>query len=62
MTDGREFENTYLVNCNEECVGHEFSASKTTQENRVVERKNMTLQEVTCVMLNSKKLPMKLWE
>ncbi|XP_062080215.1 uncharacterized protein LOC133784967 [Humulus lupulus] len=40
---------------------HEFSAPKTPQQNRVVERKNHTLQEMVRVMLNSKKLPKRLW-
>ena len=43
-------------------IAHEFSTSKTPQHNGVVERKNSTLQEMACVMLNSKKLSSKLWQ
>ena len=37
-----------------------FSASKTLQQNDVVERKNRTLQEMARVMINSKKLSKRL--
>ena len=59
---GREFENTiYAKFCDNYGISHEFSTPKTPQQNGVIERKNRTLQEMERVMLNSKKLTMKLW-
>ena len=54
----REFENSHFDNfCNKHGIRHEFSAPKTPQHNVVVERKNITLQEMTCVIVKSKKVP-----
>ncbi|KAG9453422.1 hypothetical protein H6P81_006326 [Aristolochia fimbriata] len=59
---GREFENKDFAEfCDKKGIHHEFSAPKTPQQNRVVERKNRTLQEMARVMLLSKGLPEKLW-
>lgn len=59
---GREFENARFTDfCDKHGLRHEFSAPKTPQQNGVVERKNRTLQEMARVMLNSKKLPLRLW-
>ena len=59
---GREFDNTIYVEFYDNYgISHEFSAPKTHQQNRVTERKIRTLQEMVKMMLNSKKLPMKLW-
>ena len=58
----KEFENAiYVKFCDKHGISHEFFAPKTPQRNGVVERKNRTLQEIACVMLNNKKLPMKFW-
>ena len=49
---GKEFENLSIVNfCNEHGVDHNFSALRTPQQNRVVERKNQTLKDMTRTML-----------
>ena len=59
---GKEFENTIFAKfCDKHGIVHEFFASKTPQQNGVVERKNITLQEIAHVMLNSKKLYTRLW-
>ena len=59
---GREFENSHIDNfCNKQGIRHEFSAPKTSQHNEVVERKNKTLQEMACVMLKAKNIPVQLW-
>ena len=58
----REFEKTiYAEFCYKYGISHEFFAPKTPQQNRIFERKNRTLQEMTRVTLNNKTLPMKLW-
>ena len=44
--NGKEFENASFENfCNSLCISHEFSASRTPQQNCVVERKNRVLLE-----------------
>ena len=59
---GREFENSFFANfCNKHGIRHEFSTPKTPQRNRVVERKNNTLQEMACVMLKEKNVLVKFW-
>ena len=50
---------------NEFCEGHgikrQFSTAKTPQQNKVVERKNKTVQEATRTMLNEAKLSDSFW-
>ena len=54
---GREFENSYFNNFyNKHGIRHEFPTSKTRQQNGVVERKNIILQEMARVMLKTKKV------
>ena len=54
---GKEFENAIFADyCDKHGIAHEFSTPKTPQQNGVIEWKNRTLQEMTRVMLNSKKL------
>ncbi|GJV61112.1 zf-CCHC domain-containing protein [Tanacetum coccineum] len=47
--------------CNANRITHNFSAPRTPQSNGVVERKNMTLQEMSRTMLNEQSLPQKFW-
>ena len=48
---GREFENIDFEDyCNEHEIDHNFSALRTPQQNRVVKRKNRTLQEMIRTM------------
>ncbi|GJW32193.1 retrovirus-related pol polyprotein from transposon TNT 1-94 [Tanacetum coccineum] len=47
--------------CNANGVTHNFSAPRTPQSNGVVERKNMTLLELSRTMLNEQLLPQKFW-
>ncbi|KAK0580561.1 hypothetical protein LWI29_003475 [Acer saccharum] len=59
---GREFENASFESyCNSLGISHEFSAPRTPQQNRVVERKNRVLQEMACVMLLSHNVLKNLW-
>ena len=59
---GKEFENSHVDNfCNKHGIRHEYSASKTPQQNGVVERQNRTLQEMARVMLKAKKVPIQFW-
>jgi len=49
---GTEFENSLFIDfCNEHGVEHNFSASRTPQQNEVVEHKNRTLEDMTRTML-----------
>ncbi|GJZ62636.1 retrovirus-related pol polyprotein from transposon TNT 1-94, partial [Tanacetum coccineum] len=60
---GREFDNEVQFGefCNANGITHNFSAPRTPQSNGVVERKNMTLQEISRTMLNEQLLPHKFW-
>jgi hypothetical protein len=54
---GREFENSKFKEfCCSYGIKQEFSSPITPQQNEVVERKNRVIQEMTCVMIHSKKL------
>ena len=49
---GGEFENHVFKNfCNENSISHNFSSPRIPQQNRVVERKNRSLQEMARTML-----------
>jgi hypothetical protein len=51
--NGSEFKNTRIEDyCDEKGVKHEFSAKYTPEQNRVVERKNRTLIDMTRSMLS----------
>ena len=55
---GREFENVDFENfCDEHRIEHNFSSPRTPQQNGVVERKNITLQEMARTMLHENNLP-----
>ena len=59
---GIEFENVkFNEYCSGEGIKHEFSSPITPQQNGVVERKNITLQESFRVMLHAKHLPYHFW-
>ncbi|GJX98440.1 retrovirus-related pol polyprotein from transposon TNT 1-94 [Tanacetum coccineum] len=60
---GREFDNEVKFGefCNANEITHNFLASRTPQSNVMVERKNMTLQEISRAMLNEQSLPQKFW-
>ena len=59
---GREFENVDFENyCNENGIDHIFSALITPQQNGVVERKNIIIQEMPRTMLNENNLPKYFW-
>ena len=58
----REFENTKLATfCNDQDTHQEFSSLKTPQQNGIVKRKNMVVQEMAHVMLHNKKLLKSFW-
>ena len=55
---GGEFQNDYFENFYEENgIHHNFSASRTPQQNGVVERKNRSLEEGARTLLNETRLP-----
>ncbi|GJW37903.1 retrovirus-related pol polyprotein from transposon TNT 1-94 [Tanacetum coccineum] len=60
---GREFDNEVQFEefCNANGITHNFSVPRTPQSNRVVERKNRTLQKMSRTMLNEQSLPLKFW-
>ncbi|GJT12155.1 retrovirus-related pol polyprotein from transposon TNT 1-94 [Tanacetum coccineum] len=53
--DGEQFR----AFCDAQGITHNFSALRTPQSNGVVERKNMTLQEMSRTMLNEQSIPQK---
>ena len=55
---GGEFENyAFETFCNNLGIVHQFSSPRTPQQNRVVERKNRSIQEMARSMLNKNLLP-----
>ena len=55
---GGEFENHAFESfCNNLGIEHQFSSPRTPQQNGVVERKNMSIQEMARTMLNEKASP-----
>ena len=59
---GKEFENSHFSKfCDKHGITHEFSESKTSQQNGVVERKNRALQEIARVMLKAINVQVKFW-
>ncbi|GJX43645.1 retrovirus-related pol polyprotein from transposon TNT 1-94 [Tanacetum coccineum] len=60
---GREFNNEVQFGefCKANGITHNFLAPRTPQSNGVVERKNMTLQEMSRTMLDEQSLPQKFW-
>ncbi|GKD51444.1 retrovirus-related pol polyprotein from transposon TNT 1-94 [Tanacetum coccineum] len=60
---GREFdiEVQFGVFCDKNGISHNFLAPYTPQSNRVVERKNRTLQEMSRTMLNEQFIPQRFW-
>jgi transposase InsO family protein len=60
--NGSEFKNLQVEEyLEEEDIKHEFSAPYTAQQNCVVERKNMTLINMTRTMLGGYKTPERFW-
>ncbi|GJV01485.1 retrovirus-related pol polyprotein from transposon TNT 1-94 [Tanacetum coccineum] len=59
----REFDNEvqFGAYCDAQGITHNFSTPRTPQSNRVVERKNRTLQEMYRTMLNEQSIPQKFW-
>ncbi|KAH9769987.1 Integrase catalytic domain-containing protein [Citrus sinensis] len=59
---GGEFENHAFESfCNNLGIVHPFSSPRTLQQNRVVERKNRSIQEMARTMLNENSLPKYFW-
>jgi len=59
---GKEFENSSFINfCNEHGLDYNFSAPRTPQQNRMVERKNQTLEDMIRTMLIAGGLPRQFW-
>ena len=59
---GKEFKNSYMESfCTRLSISQEFSALITPQQNDVVERKNMVIQEMTRAMLHNKDVARNLW-
>jgi len=62
-SDGREeyFSNEFSEYLKEHGIQRNYSCSYSPQHNRIVERKNMHIAEITCAMLNEKNLPSYFW-
>ncbi|XP_075109223.1 uncharacterized protein LOC142181012 [Nicotiana tabacum] len=59
---GTEFDNAKFDEfCNENGITHNFSAPRTPQQNRVVERKNRTLEEMARTMLIDSEIAKNFW-
>ena len=59
---GREFKNDDVISyCDKHDYTHNFSTPRSPQQNGVVERKNMTLQDMARTMLNENRLPTYFW-
>jgi transposase InsO family protein len=59
---GREFENAKFEEfCLSYGIQQEFSSPITPQQNEVVERKNIVIQEMARVMIHSKTLAQHFW-
>ena len=59
---GGEFQNEKFEHfCEKHVINHNFSAPRTPQQNGVVERKNMSLEELARTMLNENSLPKYFW-
>ena len=57
-----EFENkNFELFFNEKGILHDFSCPRTPQQNRVVERKNKTLQEMARTMINKTNIAKIFW-
>ena len=60
--NGGEFtSNEFNEYCETHGIKRQFSAPKTPQQNGVVERNNMTVQEASKTMLNEAKIPESYW-
>ena len=60
---GGEFQNEKFEHfCEKHGINHIFSAPRTLQQNGVVERKNMSLEELARTMLNENSLPKYFWD
>ncbi|GKF73202.1 putative ribonuclease H-like domain-containing protein, partial [Tanacetum coccineum] len=61
--DGTEFKNREMNQFYEmKGILRQFSVARTPQQNRVVERRNMTLIEAARTMLDDSNLPTTFWE
>ena len=59
---GGEFENEpFEAFCEKHGIVHEFSSPRIPQQNRVVERKNRSLQEMARNMLHENDMAMHIW-
>ena len=59
---GGEFINySFIIYCEKNGIKYELSCPRTLQQNRVVERKNRTLQEMGRTMINKYGLSQYLW-
>jgi transposase InsO family protein len=60
--NGGEYINKYVQNiCREAGIQLQHTVPYTPQQNGVVERKNISLKEMTSCMLHARSLPSKLW-
>jgi len=59
---GGEFENEKFRSfCENYGINHNLSTLKTPQQNGIVERKNISLQEINRTMLNTNSTPKRFW-
>ena len=52
---------SFITYCEEHEIKHELSCPRTRQQNRIVERKNRTLQEMARTMISVYRPPQYLW-
>ena len=58
---GKFINHSFITYCEENRIEHELSCPRTPQQNKVVERKNHSLQEKARTMISEYRLPQYLW-
>ena len=59
---GEYVSNEFLIFCNSHARHKKFIVRYTSQQNAIAERKNITIMEMTCIMITSKHFPNEYWD